>query len=222
MPKRDCGTTAPELGIVYPWDERVLRTVRLRRRMLRCMQQPAKSQASPASPSFAGLLAELSLPAINEANPAKERNEADLSDDVVTLSYDRALRAHARHMSPDRGYWQPEPAARVDDGLTPLGSRTQQDAFDRDLRTTSVTVRLTKAECASLHERAAEAGLTVSAYLRSCTIEAETLRAQVKAALAELRSAAKKQPSGSAKEGRSWFWWLARFLPLRGETRQAT
>jgi len=33
-----------------------------------------------------------------------------------------------------------------------------------------------------------EAGLTVSAYLRSCTFEAEALRAQVKEALAELRT----------------------------------
>jgi hypothetical protein len=49
---------------------------------------------------------------------------------------------------------------------------------------------MSKAECAQLHKRAAEAGLTVSAYLRSCTFEAESLRAMVKDALAQLRSEA--------------------------------
>ncbi len=54
-----------------------------------------------------------------------------------------------------------------------------------------MTIRLSKAECARLRERAAEAGLTVSAYLRSCALEAEALRAEVKQALAELKAGAK-------------------------------
>lgn len=85
---------------------------------------------------------------------------------------------------------------------------------DHDLRTVSVTIRLSKAECVRLHQRAAEAGVTVSAYLRSCTFEAEALRAQVKAVLAELRSAAaKEKPAAPVKERRSWFRWFARLLP---------
>jgi predicted DNA binding CopG/RHH family protein len=54
-------------------------------------------------------------------------------------------------------------------------------------RPASVTIRLSAAECAQLKQRAAEAGLTLSAYVRSCTFEAEALRAQVKQALGELR-----------------------------------
>ena len=46
-----------------------------------------------------------------------------------------------------------------------------------------------------MRERAAEAGLTVSAYLRSCVFEVEDLRAQVKQALAEMRSAAPLEES---------------------------
>ena len=49
----------------------------------------------------------------------------------------------------------------------------QQLHVERELRTASVTIRLSTAECARLHQRAAEAGLTVSAYLRSCMLEAE-------------------------------------------------
>jgi hypothetical protein len=167
------------------------------------------------------MLAELASPAAEDPGPAKARGENDLGDDVVTLSYEHALRAHARYQPADRRDWQPRTAMRVDESLAPQPGRVSQDVFDGDLRTASVTVRLSKAECASLHQRAAEAGLTVSAYLRSCTIEAEALRAQVKEALAGMRSAAMNdEPAMSAKERRrafSWraFGWLARLLPRR-------
>ncbi len=52
--------------------------------------------------------------------------------------------------------------------------------FERNLKNASITIRMSKEECTQLHRRAAEAGLTVSAYLRSCTFEAESLRALVK------------------------------------------
>ncbi|MGA7109977.1 MAG: hypothetical protein WBY75_19660, partial [Terracidiphilus sp.] len=56
-------------------------------------------------------------------------------------------------------------------------------------KSSSITIRLNSAECVQLRQRAAAAGLTVSAYLRSCIFEVESLRAQVKDTLAELRSA---------------------------------
>ena len=169
------------------------------------------------------MLAALASPQLKEAPLPKTSIESDLGDDdlgddVVTLSYDRALRAHARYQSAERCDWRPEPASRVDESLTPQATPAPGDVFDRDLRTTSVTVRLSKAECASLHQRAAEAGVTVSAYLRSCTMEAEALRTQVKEALAELRSTALKDTLAALPKKRrrflEWiaFGWLARFL----------
>ena len=75
-------------------------------------------------------------------------------------------------------------------------------ALDRDLRSASVTIRLSKAESAKLHQRAGESGLTVSAYLRACALEAETLRAQVKQALAELKAGNEgTRERGSRKTG---------------------
>lgn len=59
----------------------------------------------------------------------------------------------------------------------------------------SVTIRLDKAESAELRARAAEAGLTVSGYLRSCIFEVEELRTQVKQTLAEMRSTPTPQAS---------------------------
>jgi hypothetical protein len=82
-------------------------------------------------------------------------------------------------------------------------------ALDESRKAASITVRLSKAECAQLHERAAEAGLTVSAYLRSCTCEVEALRSQVKETLAQLRSLASGQAQRPAitgqRLGRSWW-----------------
>jgi hypothetical protein len=102
-------------------------------------------------------------------------------------------------------------------------------ARENDLRSASVTLRLSHAECARLHQRAAEAGLTVSAYLRSCTVEADALRAQVKQALAELKAGAEgsshasgqKTPDGGAGRDQGnkkaaqrtfveWIQWLTR------------
>jgi hypothetical protein len=62
-------------------------------------------------------------------------------------------------------------------------------ALAENRKSACITIRLSKPERAQLHQRAATAGLTVSAYLRSCIFEAESLRAQVKETLAELRSA---------------------------------
>lgn len=81
---------------------------------------------------------------------------------------------------------------------------------DRDLRSASVTIRLSKVERVRLHERAAEAGLTISAYLRSCAIEAEALRAEVKKTLAELKTAAEITPP-IAQARKPWFGWMGRF-----------
>jgi hypothetical protein len=77
----------------------------------------------------------------------------------------------------------------------PRAAASVAAALDRNVKCSSITIRLSKAECDQLRERAAEAGLTVSAYLRSCTLEVESLRAQVKEALAELRSAGSKAVS---------------------------
>jgi hypothetical protein len=86
---------------------------------------------------------------------------------------------------------------------------------------------MSKAECAQLHRRAAEAGLTVSAYLRSCTFEAESLRAMVKDTLAQLCTVTTQaKPPQSAPPLSSRFRKLAAWLrnlltPWHGSQRVA-
>jgi hypothetical protein len=65
------------------------------------------------------------------------------------------------------------------------------DSLDLSLvsqRKSIVSIRLTDPEFAILRDRADESGISVSAYMRSCVLEAETLRAQVKQAMSEMRS----------------------------------
>jgi hypothetical protein len=193
------------------------------------------------SSSFAGLLAALTSPA---ANSSSKWNDDDVGDDVATLSYERALRAHARYKSAESGDWAlTEPTSpevcqtcgahksdRVCSAQT-AGPEGNEDAdpkparvpspmmFEGNKKSASITIRMSKAECNQLKKRAAEARLTISAYLRSCTFEAEALRAEVKQALAELRLAKTPQAAPSPvkprvrlKLSRPWFDRLLQFL----------
>jgi sulfur carrier protein ThiS len=208
--------------------------------MLQAMQQPAEI---PPSLNFAGLLASLAAPAQKSASEwPGERADDGLEDDFATLSYEHALRAHARYRP--AGPTDQSLTQAADPDLIPLPTdvhkpapKTPQTApmskqpeagsppgtiSERNLKCASVTIRLSQAECAQLRKRAAEAGLTVSAYLRSCTFEAESLRAMVKDTLARLRTGAPaEEPAVSAPRRRSWFSWIARLLPVGHGGRRA-
>jgi len=183
--------------------------------ILQPMQQPASTTSTSGTTSFAGLLAALTSPA--KKDPLAW-NDDDLADDVATLSYERALRAHSRYRAPDatdRSLTQPRRAESVRifeatpaepepmplaESMSPVGWEPESQAVpeissaaDRNLKNASITIRLSKAECVQLRKRAAEAGLTVSAYMRSCTFETEALRALVKDTLAQMRT----EPAGT-------------------------
>ena len=228
--------------------------------MLQAMQQTATAPLAPGSPTFAGLLAAFTAPAQKHKQPW---DDDDVADDVVSLSYERALRADSRYRAPetlDRSLTQPVnteslriyevvpgevvPGEVVPDDVlsaelvSPDRDPTAQRASaklkyfsrpdsiaeasqansitpDRNLKSTSITIRLSIPECLQLRQRAGEAGLTVSAYLRSCTFEAESLRALVKDTLANLRSEAPAEnQTVPAPGGRTLRQWLAQFWPL--------
>jgi hypothetical protein len=182
------------------------------------MQQPTASAPVPASPNFANLLAALATPAQSGEGsmsqgkkPVTAWDDDGLEDDIATLSYERALRAHARYRSvpadesltqaadPESIHFEqispavpvapPPQATHPAANPAPKADRFRATPSERNLKDASITIRVSKAECEQLRRRAAEAGLTVSAYLRSCTFEAESLRAMVKDTLAQLRSA---------------------------------
>ncbi|MGA2887167.1 MAG: hypothetical protein ABSE51_03895 [Terracidiphilus sp.] len=249
--------------------------------MLHHMQQPIEPSPSPSSsPSFAGLLAALAAkraevgdgdgsstlgwksevpgdrPKSQGRKPAAAWNDDDLADDVATLSYERALRAHTRYRStdlPDPLFTQaadaepfhleesspgalaeaPQPATRSTASPKPTTnpapepSRPRVTQFERNLKDASVTIRMSQTECAQLHHRAAEAGLSVSAYLRSCTFEAESLRAMVRDTLEQLRAATTPtKPTDQAMPSRPPLrrmtgWFPRLFTPWQGNQRVA-
>jgi hypothetical protein len=87
------------------------------------------------------------------------------------------------------GAWSSDTEACLPGTAAEPGFAVPIDPRVENRKSASITIRLSKPECSQLHQRAAAAGLSVSAYLRSCIFEAESLRAQVKETLAQLRSA---------------------------------
>ena len=166
---------------------------------LLAMQQAA-AESSVSASSFASFLASLAAPP-QSAGP--EWNDDLLSDDVATLSYEQPLRTHGQDTPPaDR---QPAPGSESGQSRPERGLSTSPD---RSVKRASITIRLTEPEAAQLRGRAVEAGLTVSAYLRSCVLEVESLRTQVKQTLAQLRESAPAPPPPLPSKQKPWlhFW----------------
>jgi Mobilization protein NikA len=169
----------------------------------------SKSEPSAAASTFAGLLAAF---ARSDDKPLPLWNDDGLVEDVATISYERALQAHARYRPrelDDRSLTQPPgprnaPVKPIETGAAIETS--EPASAPSGLKSASITVRMSHTECEQLRRRAAEAGLTVSAYLRSCAFEVESLRAQVKEALAKMRLDTPPEVAVATTPARpSWF-----------------
>jgi predicted DNA binding CopG/RHH family protein len=200
------------------------------------------ADAAAAVPSFAQMLASLAAPATLAGN-AHAWSDDGLADDVAVLSREGAERSREsavcvpsqeqRHPAgqpvPPRKpplaerdlHWENSrtPAKSHRLTISEVGSSGLAPAA-KSFKRASITIRVSAAECAQLRARAAESGLTLSAYLRSCTLEAESLRAQVKSALAQLRAPAAENPPGSIEKP-SLFGRVAQIWPRRGEQKAA-
>lgn len=193
--------------------------------MLLAMQQQTPLAPSPGSPSFAGLLAALAAPSQGRGTPWNDEDlpeeAATLSYEHALRANARYMAPALNHRAlarpaqvdtvsifeADPGVVIPKEAEPLHDAAAaraasasrmnaePEAAQTPPLEHDRGLKSASITIRLSRDECAQLRMRAAEAGLTVSAYMRSCTFETEALRALVKNTLAQLRS----EPCGAAE-----------------------
>jgi hypothetical protein len=153
------------------------------------MPEPASPLRTPTS--FATLLASLT----GSGKQSEDQwDSSALGDDVATISYEQALRAHRRVRTAE-----PLPAASSEIQHQPSPASIPSPASNsvsatKRRKTASITIRITESEQAQLQERAAAAQLSVSAYLRSCIFEAESLRTQVKEALSQMSAAAPHDP----------------------------
>ena len=112
---------------------------------------PPQHRALPDSPSFAGLLAALACTGDKDSSAVGTTPTLladDLADDIATLSYEHALRTHARHHSPGRDYESPgaaRPGALISETLQDAEPATQPVArpHRRRFRTGSPAVSAT-------------------------------------------------------------------------------
>ncbi len=127
---------------------------------------------------------------VEEALPAALA-EALLADDTVTIGHP-GFSSEAD--SPIR-LSKSEPLQRSQDAepVPVVRSRTRARR-----KCVTISVRLNEAEARMLRGRASESELSVSDYLRSCVLEADQLRMQVKQVLAEMRTRA--QETAAQKE----------------------
>lgn len=84
-------------------------------------------------------------------------------------------------------------------------------------RQVAISIRLAPPERALIKTRAAEAGITASAYIRQCALEVEQLREQVRQAVAAMdRGATPAAQIVTSAPARGFWGWMARkFLPRR-------
>jgi predicted DNA binding CopG/RHH family protein len=171
------------------------------------MPEAVQSLPPSAAAGFASMLSGLIAPK-EEAKPSDFWNDDALAQDVATLSYEQALRTHTRYRpssgpnlssqadsnpaDPDAQFSQKAPSERQGASAyaEPRSTVGRVSSLEESRKSASITIRLSHTECELLRGRAAAAGLTVSAYLRSCVFEVESLRAQVKDTLVQLRATA--------------------------------
>jgi hypothetical protein len=114
--------------------------------------------------------------------------------------------------SPARQPGTRRPPGRNSPLENPGSSLRVQNSLTLDFKRSAVSMRLSEPESERLRQRAAESGLSVSAYMRSCVLEADHLRFQVKQALAEMRARTQEPdppclPAPVGREGgRVWTW----------------
>ena len=156
-------------------------------------------------------------------SPASERLAGALRETSRTRRSKKSQGASQPAYPLDESDYQPSESAlehskKQPEAIVALAPASQEIALD--LRRTFVSIRLTEKEFARLRDRADESGVSVSAYMRSCVLDAETLRSQVKRALAEIRAfSARPVPnplpvlaaSGrTSANGHAWFQMLCR------------
>ena len=162
------------------------------------MPESSQPALQKTSGSFANLLASLT------GNLQKDPwDDGTLPDDVVTITYEQALRAGRLSQPATNQLLDRAVHARSEAASVPV-HRPSHSQPEKKQRTASITIRVTSEEQAQLHARAVAAQLSVSAYLRSCIFEAEALRTQVKEALAQMQSASQITSTDSRQGSRKW------------------
>jgi len=191
----------------------------------------------PAMHSFSGVLEAMTL-GLDETEFMAERAEPGAT--AESLSYEAALRRGKRPVeeswTEEAGDdWVAELEAKVAleatmrdevlvSGIEAAGSGSVDPRKSTGLKRCLISLRLSEVESERVRKRAIESGLSMSAYIRSCVLDAEALRSLVKQALAEIRELtpeaareeiAKVPPVKSAGQRRGVLGWVAGCFGIR-------
>ncbi|MFZ0661059.1 MAG: hypothetical protein WAM66_00065 [Acidobacteriaceae bacterium] len=160
--------------------------------------RPDKKVAAPQEPVAAPVASERSASGRSKAAAAKARNPKR----SATKSH---IKNHATAGQSAKSATKPVPSPK--DAARPAFREVLAEAVcpaevvvaqPMELsRQAAISIRLAPSERALIKTRAAEAGITASAYVRQCALEVEQLRAQVRAAVAAMERAGMVQGSSA-------------------------
>lgn len=187
------------------------------------IEAPAQPRTKPAAKSSSQTQ---TRPQSRPESRSKSRSKSQSKKSSADREPLKNSQGPARTAQPRKGS-DPVKLARRDLQWNPIGTFDQLEQvaqlapFDQPAQRRSiVSLRLTDGEFLQLKDRANESGISVSAYMRSCIVDADQLRAQVKQALAEMRALnARPEPNrlpalpspaaSSSGKRRDWFRLLA-------------
>lgn len=115
---------------------------------------------------------------------------------------------------------KPQPAFRevLAEAISPSEAIVKPQPIELS-RQVAISIRLAPSERALIKTRAAEAGITASAYIRQCALEVEQLREQVRQAVTAMNRGARSvaaTPVVNPGPSTGFFAWMARkFLPRK-------
>jgi len=162
---------------------------------------PVKSQPRQAAQAIPNGADELLYSAWPSATQPWQEPNAKVDQESIRLDRARPRRVKKRtsckQTAPTAAYGRGE--WDVDEEPGPVADAEWNEAdIGQAFRRSVVSIRLNEDEMRLLRRRATESGISVSEYVRSCVVEAEQLRVQVKEVVAKMQS----QPSvGFAQRG---------------------
>lgn len=173
--------------------------------------------ATPVVPAKAAPIVSPDLPARERGKTAAAKTPEPKSR-IAKRKNHAASRARSQARSSPREKTQPVFGEVLAEAVKPAEVIVKAQPVELP-RQIAISIRLAPSERALIKTRAAEAGITASAYIRQCALEVEQLREQVRQAVAVMergrQSTSAAQIVTSAPASGFWGWMARRFLPRK-------
>lgn len=184
-------------GIRETSEEEALASGRYRWKRAGAGASTAKKTAVPPQPAVAPDASEHSkTTAAKSRNLSNRTRKAHVKSQVPARPAVSAKPAIAKPSSPAKEVSRPAFREVLAEAVRPAEVFVAAQPMELS-RQVAISIRLAPSERALIKTRAAEAGITASAYVRQCALEVEQLRAQVRAAVAAMEHGSATAAQGS-------------------------